>query len=83
MSFRLHSCWLGALKNKHFYTDIIPRITAPPYTFHCLLFNPANKFMIFMEAKETIDVELGLQCGPGSVVGKATGYGMDGTGIES
>jgi hypothetical protein len=25
--------------------------------------------MLFIEAKETVDVELGLRCGPGSVVG--------------
>jgi len=61
--------WLSTLKNKHFYTNITPRITAPPYTFHCLLFSPTNTFMLFMEAKEIIDVELGLRCGPGSVVG--------------
>jgi hypothetical protein len=36
-----------------------------------------------MEDKETIDVELGLRCAPGSSVGIATGYWLDGTGIES
>jgi len=61
----LHVLWTVFLLARYseeqtFLYQHFPPITAPPYTFHCPLFSPTDTFVLFMEAKEMIDVGLGL-----------------------